>query len=67
MYFETFISTILFKKSKLNTKKKKKKATQVFQILGRSEKGKQNIFFLGLMEIVYCKTCLIQLIKLLYL
>ena len=44
MHFETFILTILFKNAKLNIKKKKK-ATQVFQNLGRLEKGKQTSFF----------------------
>ena len=47
MYFETFILTILFKNTKLNIeKKKKKKGNPSFpKFWGRSEKGKQTSFF----------------------
>ena len=47
MHFEKFILTILFKNAKSNIKKKKKKlkATQVFENFGQSKKGKQTCFF----------------------
>ena len=49
MYSDTFILTILVKNAKLNIKKKKKKKQPKFsKILGRSEKGKQTSFFIGL-------------------
>ena len=44
MFFETFLLTILFENAKLNIKKKKKKATQVFQNFGSVGKGQTNIF-----------------------
>ena len=44
--FETFILTILLKNAKLNIKKKKKKAIQVFQNFESVGKGQTNIFFI---------------------